>query len=259
LWREIGQCVLLSGLTVALFAWISPPYALPLLAFVCLAPWLLSVLTIRRAWLVHWSSFVFGWLLFLINLRWLMPVTGLGYAALAFYLAIYWPLTAWAVRTGRRHGIAPLWSFPIIWVACEYLRAWLMSGFPWLFLAHSLYSQSWLIQISDLVGAYGVSFLLALVNAVVVGLILMRRPAAAGEQRESPRQVWPAWRRPPDCSWPRSPTAATAAASRPSHPAAHRRCPARLPAREQAALRRARPRIFGKYVQTGGRSRRRAP
>ncbi len=190
LWREIGQCVLLSGLTVALFSWISPPYALPLLAFVCLAPWLLSVLTIRRAWLVHWSSFVFGWLLFLINLRWLMPVTGLGYAALAFYLAIYWPLTAWAVRTGRRHGIAPLWSFPIIWVACEYLRAWLMSGFPWLFLAHSLYSQSWLIQISDLVGAYGVSFLLALVNAVVVGLILMRRPAAAGEQRESPRQVW---------------------------------------------------------------------
>ena len=164
LWREAAHVLLLFGLSAAALCWLFPPHGLWPLAFVSLVPWAVACCRTHRAWLVHWLSFFVGWGFFLVSLRWLMPVTGLGYAALALYLALYWTLAAWAIRTGRSHGIAPLWTLPVVWVACEYLRATVMTGFPWLFLGHGLYRQLPLIQISDITGAYGVSFLAAFVN-----------------------------------------------------------------------------------------------
>jgi apolipoprotein N-acyltransferase len=175
-WREAGQVLVLFALSAAALSWVFPPHGIWPLAFLCLVPWTVAVCRAQRAYLVHWLSFLVGWGFFLVCLRWLMPVTGLGYAALGFYLAIYWPLAAWAIRTGRRHGVGPLWTLPITWVACEFLRGTVMSGFPWLFLAHGLYAQLPLIQISDITGAYGVSFLAALVNGALVELALRRWP-----------------------------------------------------------------------------------
>jgi apolipoprotein N-acyltransferase len=76
---------------------------------------------------------------------------------------------------------------PVVWVACEWLRATVMTGFPWLFLSHGLYRQLPLIQVSDLTGAYGVSFLAVLVNAVLVEWALQRWPAPG--PRSSARQL----------------------------------------------------------------------
>jgi apolipoprotein N-acyltransferase len=192
--HDAGQVILLYALTLGAFscifaparAW--PPGGTWPLTFVCLVPWAVATCRTRRAWLVHWLSFFLGYGFFLINLFWLYPVTDLGYYALAFYLGLYWPLAAWALRTGQRHGVSPLWTLPVAWVACEYLRAWVMTGFPWLFLAHAFYEQSWLIQISDLTGAYGVSFLAALVNGVLTAFILRRWPHPDAMPR--PRQLW---------------------------------------------------------------------
>jgi apolipoprotein N-acyltransferase len=166
----LGSYVFSAGM----LCWIFPPYGIWPLVFVALVPWAVATCRAQRAWLVHWGSFLVGWGFFLVSLRWLMPVTGLGYAALGLYLALYWTLAAWAVRTARRHGISPVWSLPVVWVACEFLRATVMTGFPWLFLAHALYQQLPLIQISDFTGAYGVSFLAALVSGVLVDWILHR-------------------------------------------------------------------------------------
>lgn len=166
-----------AGLTTLLLSLALPPwshYTWPL-ALVGLAPWAYAVCRTQRAWAVYWSSHLLGFAFFLVNLAWLMPVTGLGFVALAAYLAIYWPLAAWAIRTAQRFGVSVVWSLPIVWVACEYLRAWVMSGFPWLFISHSFYLQPALIQISDLVGAYGVTFLAAMVSGVVAQQMLLLR------------------------------------------------------------------------------------
>lgn len=170
--RDLLAMGALSALSVICLSLVFPPYEIWPLTFVGLVPWTLAVCRIQRPWVVHWGSFAFGWLFFLVNLKWLMPVTGLGFAALAFYLAIYWTLTAWAVRTGRRARISPVWSLPFIWVACEFLRGWVMTGFPWLFLGHVFYRQLAFIQISDTVGAYGVTFIAALVNGALVEWLL---------------------------------------------------------------------------------------
>jgi apolipoprotein N-acyltransferase len=49
-----------------------------------------------------------------------------------------------------------------------------MTGFSWYYLAHTQYRWLELIQISDLVGAYGVSFLLALFAACIAELLPVR-------------------------------------------------------------------------------------
>ena len=184
--RDAAIVALPCALTVACLWLIFPPRGVWPLAFVCLAPWAFAAWHAERAWLFNWLSFLAGWVFFLITLTWLMPVTRLGYVALAFYLALYWPAAGWVIRTGRRRGIRVVWTLPIMWVACEYLRGWVMSGFPWLFLSHAFYEQITLIQISDVTGAYGVSFVAALINGVVVELLLFRFPAPREKARARP-------------------------------------------------------------------------
>ena len=67
--RDAGQVLLLYALTLVTISWIFPPHGLWPLAFVCLAPWAVATCRARRAWLVHWLSFLLGWGFFLFNLR----------------------------------------------------------------------------------------------------------------------------------------------------------------------------------------------
>lgn len=175
--HDLGLMGGMSLLSVLMLSLIFPPieYFWPL-AFVALVPWTTAICRVSRPWIAHWGSFLFGWIFFLIALTWLKPVTIEGYLALAFYLAIYWTLSAWAIRTGRRAGIAPVWTLPIVWVGCEFLRGWIITGFPWLYLSHAFYKQLAFIQISDTLGAYGVTFIVALVNGALAQWLVSRKP-----------------------------------------------------------------------------------
>src|SRR5438132_866791 len=64
--------------------------------------------------------------------------------------------------------------FPAAWCAFEFLRAHLAGGFPWYFLAHTQHALLPMIQISDVTGAYGVSFLVAAVNVLVFEVLVSR-------------------------------------------------------------------------------------
>lgn len=161
-----------SGLAALLLTLAYPPLPLWPLALPALAPWAVAMCAAHRVWLANWLSFLVAWGYFLVNLSWLYPVTDLGYVALAGYLALYFVLAAWAVRTARRFGIATAFALPVVWTACEYARAWVMSGFPWLFVAHCFHDVLPLIQISDLVGAYGVTFLAAAVSGTLADWLL---------------------------------------------------------------------------------------
>ena len=58
-------------------------------------------------------------------------------------------------------------SAPLIWVVLEYIRTFIFTGFPWALLGHSQFLRLNLIQIADLFGVYGVSFLIALINTSI--------------------------------------------------------------------------------------------
>ncbi|MCP4716428.1 MAG: apolipoprotein N-acyltransferase, partial [Deltaproteobacteria bacterium] len=66
----------------------------------------------------------------------------------------------------RRGGAGLIQALAIagIWVAVEYLRANLFTGIPWAQLGHSQYRWTGLIQVCDITGVYGISFLIVMVN-----------------------------------------------------------------------------------------------
>jgi len=65
------------------------------------------------------------------------------------------------------------------WVAGELARSRVGYGMPWVLLAHSQTAMPAVLQVADLVGAYGVSFLVALVNVAVASIV---RPARTAER-----------------------------------------------------------------------------
>jgi apolipoprotein N-acyltransferase len=74
----------------------------------------------------------------------------------------------------RRTRLPLVLTVPAAWVAVEFLRSHAMTGFPWYLLAHTQHDFLPLIQISDVTGAYGVSFLVAAVNALLFEVLFAR-------------------------------------------------------------------------------------
>ncbi len=85
----------------------------------------------------------------------------------SLYLAFYIALFSAAVTAFCRKPITGLVMIPVLWVALEYIRAYLFTGFPWELLGHSQFSRIFLIQIADITGVYGISFLIVFANAVI--------------------------------------------------------------------------------------------
>jgi apolipoprotein N-acyltransferase len=62
----------------------------------------------------------------------------------------------------------------------EFLREFVLTGFPWATLGYSQHSWLVMIQSADLFGVYGLSFLLVLANAALAEILLLRREASSG-------------------------------------------------------------------------------
>ena len=111
------------------------------------------------------------------TLQWMRlghPAMYLALVALAAYIGLYIPAFIWIARRCIARGL-PLWlAAPIVWTSLEFARAYLLTGFSWYYLGHSQYRWLSLIQISDITGAYGVSFVVALVSGVLAEQIPLR-------------------------------------------------------------------------------------
>jgi apolipoprotein N-acyltransferase len=81
----------------------------------------------------------------------------------------------------ERTGIRLTLTLPLCWVASEYIKTWILTGFPWELLGYSQFQNLRLIQIADITGVYGVSFVLLGVNCAIAAfahtLITRRRIA----------------------------------------------------------------------------------
>jgi apolipoprotein N-acyltransferase len=149
------------------------PHAVWPLAYVCLVPWLVAVCTSRNPRMVYLASYLLGATFFLVMIRWLRFSTFEGYVALGLWSGIHYVFVAWAVRHMYRHRGAVLAILvPIVWTMSELARSRTAVGFPWFLLGHSHYRILTMIQISDLVGAFGVSFVIAAVNGWICDLLL---------------------------------------------------------------------------------------
>jgi apolipoprotein N-acyltransferase len=92
---------------------------------------------------------------------------------LVAYMAVYPAAFAWiTARVVAAAGPRGLLVTPAVWVATEWVRGTLFSGFPWVLLGYSQSTVIPVIQTASLVGVYGVSALLVLVNAALAWLVV---------------------------------------------------------------------------------------
>jgi len=183
-----------------------PPFDQAWLIWVSLVPLLAAIFfsgqTSKRRWLRdlalgYLAGLVFFWCCFF----WMTTVTGLGWFMLPFYLALF--IAAWAWFCGfmrprvAANNLAPdKWSemlarakpvpspsaspwlrsarnlflafaLSAAWVAQEWTRGWLLSGFGWNGLGVALHAVWPMIQISELTGVAGVSFFIAFCNCIL--------------------------------------------------------------------------------------------
>ena len=154
------------------------------LAPVLLLPFFYVCLTLPgRAAAVH--GFCFGLGLFLCGTYWIyLSVTGPGQAAwwigaflvvaLSLIMACYLAATAWLINyLTRSQPLYLLLVAPAAWTLLEWLRGWLLSGFPWMSLGYSQIDTA-LAGWAPVLGVYGVSLLLVLSSSAALLAILER-------------------------------------------------------------------------------------
>ncbi|MEJ2111356.1 MAG: hypothetical protein P8Z37_15880 [Acidobacteriota bacterium] len=99
-----------------------------------------------------------------------------GYVLLIMLLSCFFGLACFATKLlMKRGGESFLLLFPAIWILVEYLQCKIpFGGFPWLLTGYSQSEWLSLIQIADITGVFGVSFLL-LWSALALFWILLHR------------------------------------------------------------------------------------
>lgn len=135
-------------------------------------------------------GYLFGFTYFFFSLDWITQsctYVGLnqlyGYLALlllviglSFYSSITCSLTVYLSTNKFNLNI----YFAVFWTISEYLRSILFTGFPWNLVGYSSYKFPYFIQIADILGIFGVSFILLLIillfrnrKQYIYGIILL--------------------------------------------------------------------------------------
>ncbi len=157
------------------------------LLFIALAP-LLVILkradSLRQAagyglitGLVHYLSLLY-WIVIVLGryggLPWYFAYPAL--LLLAFVLSLY--VVVFAVCARLLLIDAPpfvaLLALPCLWVGLDWVRSFLFTGFPWMDLSYGLWNVPQLIQISDITGHYGVTFIILMLNTLAALLFVER-------------------------------------------------------------------------------------
>ena len=158
--------------------WPMAPLALAVLLVTCLEG--TAGQTAWRGWLFGLGSFGTGtsWIFVSIHRYGDAPVplaaglTLVFCAGLGLFTAFgMWVWARWL--RGRRGGI--VLGFPAIWVLVEWLREWVLTGFPWLLAGYSQMDGP-LAAWAPVAGVYGISLLLAFSAAAAVWLLARPSP-----------------------------------------------------------------------------------
>jgi apolipoprotein N-acyltransferase len=168
--------ILLSFLSGILLILSFPSFDLEFLAWIALVP-LLYAIEGKGSYQSFKLGFLAGVISFLGILYWIIVavhtygnvpliLSGLILLLLVAYLSLFIGAFTFLTRFIQiRLGLQTFLFTPILWVALEYLRSFFLTGFPWANLGYSQYLNLPFIQIADITGAYGLSFIILLVNS----------------------------------------------------------------------------------------------
>jgi apolipoprotein N-acyltransferase len=183
--------ILLSFFSGILLILSFPNFDLELLAWVALVP-LFYAIAGKGLYHSFMLGFLTGIISFLGIVYWIIVavhtygnvpliLSGFILLLLVLYLSLYIGAFACLTRFIQIHsGLQTILFAPVLWAALEYLRSFLLTGFPWANLGYSQYLHLPFIQMADITGSYGLSAAIVLVNATLFRVLhswSIHRPA----------------------------------------------------------------------------------
>jgi apolipoprotein N-acyltransferase len=179
-----------------------PPVGLAILGWFGLSSLFVGLGRSVRPFTAGLQGFLFGCLFTIGSFGWAAAIPSMGissFVILMFLFCLYFAAFGMLYRfLNQRLGGLMIVGAPALWILVEYARS--NAGFlsmPWNLLGHSQYRSLSFIQIADLTGVYGVSFLVATVNqflAQTADILISRSGGARPERGETtqatPRNPW---------------------------------------------------------------------
>ena len=171
--KAYRDCLLLV-FGACLYTLAAPPYEWASTAWVALTP-LFLVIRGKAPRGAFFAGLLYG-VLFCAGIAYWVYLAVAAYFPFPFPFDLLFTFLSYSFFVGSYTGLAaafscvlmqsgrPLFGYigvPALWVVGEFARSSLFSGFSWELLGYTQYRQLSLIQIADLTGVYGVSFLLA--------------------------------------------------------------------------------------------------
>ena len=96
---------------------------------------------------------------------WLIPFALFGLTAV---IALYSAVFAWLYYGVRRRDVGGALIFAALWLAVEYARGHLFTGFPWNLAGYVFNASEASLQLASVVGIYGLTFIAVLVSLLCV-------------------------------------------------------------------------------------------
>ena len=157
------------------------------LAWLAFVPLIAFVFRSGKPGQAFWGGFIAGAVERFVLLIWIPPVLShygglsiplawVAYLLMISLLACYCAgACALANCLIKHRGDCFLLLFPAVWVVFEYAQSlWPFGGLPWLLSGYSQSPYLGLIQIADITGIHGISFLVLGVNTAVAWMVLTR-------------------------------------------------------------------------------------
>ena len=166
-----------------------PFFNLSFLAWVAFVPLLVSLWE-KNGKESFAAGFIFGLTYFFGTLYWIYysidHYGGIPFFAsiaivilLCLYLSLYPAIFSFLFSSMIRKTKLPcLFIAPVVWTVLEFLRSYAFTGFPWASVGYSQYRFLHMIQIADVTGIYGISFLVLAVNGALIDLYVLKKRVA---------------------------------------------------------------------------------
>lgn len=152
-----------------------PPYELWPVAWICFIPLLAALRRTESIRASGWLALLFGVVFLSVTLRWLSAIFGTGMVGVALLGSLPFILFGLAYRLTWKYSPANVAALmtPVLWLAVDWLRCdgWYFR-FSWAQLGFTQVNSPFGTRLYPLIGVYGVTFLIVLVNSGLSALFL---------------------------------------------------------------------------------------
>ena len=168
--KDISAPLATMVLLTASFA----PFDLAFLSFVAYLPLVLGFARTENRLRFTICTVIATNIFWLFNIYWLTNIIVIGWLGASIILGLFSIILIKCLKIATARKYQFWLVLPIAITGIEFIYRLPFGGFQWHLLGHSLYRQTTLIQIADITGVAGISFLIAMVNGIICDILFRK-------------------------------------------------------------------------------------